>query len=59
MQQWSCQVTQQGAALKKRMEKFKVEKAEQIRLNAARTAPSETGNKELAHKVKKEFDKEK
>ena len=23
MQQWSCQVTQQGAALKKRMEKFK------------------------------------
>ena len=42
-----------------RMEKFKVEKAEQIRLNAARTAPSETGNKELAHKVKKEFDKEK
>ena len=42
-----------------RMEKFKVEKAEQIRLNAARTAPSETGNKELAHKVKEEFDKEK
>ena len=41
------------------MEKFKVEKAEQIRLNAARTAPSATGNKELAHKVKKEFDKEK
>ena len=40
-----------------RMEKFKVEKAEQIRLNAARTAPSEAGNKELAHKVKKEFDK--
>lgn len=23
MQQWSCQVTQQDAALKKRMEKFK------------------------------------
>ena len=42
-----------------RMEKFKVEKAEQIRLNAARTAPSEAGNKELAHKVKEEFDKEK
>ncbi len=43
-------------ALEERNKKFKIDKAEQIHRNAMRTQPSEIGNKELAHRIKAEYD---